>query len=162
MHDKMSRWGVGPVFALLSLGYGAIILGISRYYHPAFRIPYVPQWLLSGLGVLLLSIGIPFFGLSVITVMKAYNSDKLVTHGTYGCCRHPLYSAWVVFIVPAMVLMVNSWIGLTVPLVMYAILKNLVIKEEVYLQRVFGAEYVKYAQETPCILPLGCVKRLKN
>ncbi|MBN1663712.1 MAG: isoprenylcysteine carboxylmethyltransferase family protein [Deltaproteobacteria bacterium] len=160
MKEKMSIWGVGPIFAFLSIGYGVTVLAISHYFDPTFRIPLIPKRLLSGLGVVLLLIGIPFFILSVKSVMKAYNSDLLVTRGVYGCCRHPLYSAWVVFIVPGIVLLVNSWIGLTVPLFMFFLLRRLVIKEETYLERVFDSEYKDYKKEIPCILPFGYIKRL--
>ncbi|MBN2385104.1 isoprenylcysteine carboxylmethyltransferase family protein [bacterium] len=153
MREKMSRWGIGPIFASLSIGYGIVILLTSRYFYPFFRISIVPQWLLSAIGSILLLIGIPFFLISVRTVTNAYNSDSLVTNGIYKCCRHPLYSAWVVFIVPGTVLLVNSWLGLTVPLFMYVLLRKLVIKEEMYLEQVFGSEYREYKNKTPCILP---------
>ena len=94
--------------------------------------------------------------------MKAYNSDSLVTRGIYGCCRHPLYSAWVVFIVPGIVLLVNSWIGLTAPFFMYLLLRKLVIQEEIYLERMFGPKYIDYKIKTPCILPFGYLKKLYN
>ncbi len=162
MKEKMSRWGIGPIFAFLSIGYGILILAISRYFYPLFRIPLLPQWLLSVFGVVLLLIGIPFFIISVKTVMKAYNSDSLVTRGIYGCCRHPLYSAWVVFIVPGIVLLVNSWIGLTAPFFMYLLLRKLVIQEEIYLERMFGPKYIDYKIKTPCILPFGYLKKLYN
>jgi len=162
MIEKMSRWGVGPIFAVLSTGYGVFILAISRYFYPFFRIPLLPQWLLSISGLVLILIGVPFLIISIVTVMKAYNADALVTRGIYGCCRHPLYSAWVVFIVPGIVLLVNTWIGLTVPLFMYILLCKLAVKEEVYLDRIIGSEYVDYKMETPCILPYGYLKRLFN
>lgn len=162
MNEKMSRWGVGPIFAFLSVGYGVIAFAISRYFNPIFQIPLLPKWFLSGLGLVLIFIGTPFLIVSVKTVMKAYNSDSLVTQGVYGCCRHPLYSAWVAFIVPGIVLLANSWIGLTAPLFMYFLLCKLVKKEEDYLEKVFGAEYIEYKKETPCILPFGCLKKLYN
>jgi hypothetical protein len=46
MKEKMSRWGVGPTFAFLSISYEMIMLAIRRYFHPAFQIPFVPYWLL--------------------------------------------------------------------------------------------------------------------
>ena len=152
----MSRWGIGPIFAFLSIGYGFLTLIISRNYDPFFRIPILPQWLLSAIGTILLSIGILFFIISVKTLTKAYNSDSLVTNGIYKCCRHPLYSAWVVFIVPGIIFLENSWIGMTTPVFMYLLLYRLVIKEENYLEQMFGSEYLAYKKKTPCILPLGC------
>jgi len=70
--------------------------------------------------------------------------------------HHPLYSAWVVFIVPGIIFLENSWIGMTTPVFMYLLLYRLVIKEENYLEQIFGSEYLAYKKKTPCILPLGC------
>jgi protein-S-isoprenylcysteine O-methyltransferase Ste14 len=53
----------------------------------------------------------------------------------------------------------NSWIGLTVPVVMYVIVKFLVSKEDEYLEQEFGEEYRVYKKQVPAILPLGWLKR---
>lgn len=50
MSEKMSRWGIGPVFALLSIVYGIIMLAISRYYYPAFTIPFIPYGIICKKG----------------------------------------------------------------------------------------------------------------
>ena len=158
MKEKMSRWGIGPIFTFLSIGYGMIMLVISHYTYPVFQIDFVPYWLMSTLGIALIVIGVPFFIISVITVSRAYNADELVTDGVFRCCRHPLYASWVVFIVPGIVLLVNSWIALTTPIFMFVILRILVTKEETYLEDVFGSEYLDYKRKVPCILPYGLLK----
>ena len=94
------------------------------------------------------------FGTVVVDVVHALY-DELVTDGIYRCCRHPLYASWVVFIVPGIVFLVNSWIGLTIPIFMYFVLRILVRKEEIYLASVFGSEYSDYKKRVPCILPYG-------
>lgn len=162
MKEKMSRWGVGPTFASLSIGYGVVTLAISRYFYPAFQIGFVPYWLLSILGIALIFIGVPFFIISVTTVTRAYNANTLVTDGIFRCCRHPLYGSWVVFIVPGIVFLANSWIGLTTPLFMYFLLLKLVKKEEIYLEGVFGSEYLEYKKRVPCVFPVGCLKQSYN
>ncbi len=162
MEEKMSRWGIGPIFTALSVGYGIVTIVLSRYFHPVFQIKFIPYWFLTILGISLMVIGIPFFIVSVKTVMRAYNADELVTDGIYRCCRHPLYASWVVFIVPGIVLLVNSWLGLTTPIFMYFILRKLVKKEEIYLESVFGSEYLHYKQMIPCILPIGYLKQSYN
>lgn len=159
MEGKMSRWGVGPTFAFLSIVYGMVTLAISRYFYPAFQITQVPAWFLSILGIALILIGVPFFIFSVITVTRAYNANALVIIGVFRCCRHPLYGSWVIFIVPGVVFLLKSWIGLTAPLFMYFLLRKLVIKEENYLEQVFGSEYIEYKKRVPCIFPFGCFKR---
>jgi protein-S-isoprenylcysteine O-methyltransferase Ste14 len=157
MNEKMSRWGIGPVFAALSIGYGIVIQALGRYYQPFFQIDFVPRRLLVILGVALIAAGVPFFIRSVSTVTRAYNADDLVTDGVFRFCRHPLYASWVVFIVPGIILLSNSWIGLTTPIFMYLLLKNLVKKEEVYLESLFGPKYVDYKRKVPCILPYGTI-----
>ncbi len=158
--EKMSRWGIGPIFAALSIMYGFIIAVISRYYHPLFKIEFIQEHILFLFGVILIIIGIPFYIVSARVVMKAYNADKLITGNIYRCCRHPLYASWVVFIVPGLVLLINSWIGLTAPIFMYILLRILVKKEEIYLENKFGTEYLNYKNMVPCILPYGLF--LKN
>jgi protein-S-isoprenylcysteine O-methyltransferase Ste14 len=106
---RMSRWGVGPVFAALSISYGLMTLLVSRYFHPVFQISFVPYSYLAILGVILIWIGVPFWIIAVRTIMRAYNANELVTGGVYRCCRHPVYSSWVVFIVPGIALLVSSW-----------------------------------------------------
>jgi protein-S-isoprenylcysteine O-methyltransferase Ste14 len=155
MEDKMSRWGIGPIFAGLSIGYGMIMLAISWYYRPKFQMDFLPYRLLSATGIALIVIGIPFYFMSVKSVMRAYNADELVTGGFFRCCRHPIYASWVVFLIPGIVLLVNSWICLTIPIFMYIVVRLLVKKEEIYLESVFGSEYRNYKNRVPCILPYG-------
>ena len=59
------------------------------------------------------------------------------------------------FSCPRYVFLINSWIGLTAPLVMYIFLRILVRKEEEYLEQKFGEEYIAYKKMTPAVLPLG-------
>jgi len=155
----MSRWGTGPIFAALSLGYGILSIIINRRFYPVFQIGFPPSWFLSILGIALIVFGIPFFLVSVKTVTRAYNADELVTDGIYRWCRHPLYASWVVFIVPGIALLLNSWIVLTTPLFMYLILRKLVKKEEDYLESVFGSRYLDYKRKVPGILPFGFLKQ---
>ena len=137
MESRMSRWGVGPLFATLSIVYGLAAWGAGRTFHPLFEIGIVPHRLLTVLGVSLIAVGIPFYLVAVVAVMRAYNSDKLVTHGVYGFCRHPLYASWAVLIAPGVVLLIGTWLGLTVPVFMCLVLRRLVQSEEQYLQDVF-------------------------
>lgn len=158
----MSRWGIGPVFAALSIGYGFITFAVSYYFHPGFQIEFLPYRLLSILGIALILIGLPFFIISARTVSRAYNSDKLVTDGIFRCCRHPLYGSWVVFIVPGIALLLKSWIVMSTALFMYFLLRKLVKKEEVYLEHVFGSDYREYQRRVPCVFPFGWLKRSYN
>jgi len=156
---KMSRWGVGPIFAVLSIMYLFAPSMISKYYYPFFRMEFIQDKILLAAGIVLIVIGVPFYLVSSIGVMKAYNADRLITGSVFKCCRHPLYASWVVFIAPGIVLLLNSWLDLTIPIFMYIVLRVLVQKEEIYLENRFGAEYLKYKKDVPCILPYGLFLR---
>ena len=162
MERKMSRWGIGPIFASLSIGYGLIMSATSRYFYPYFQIKFFSYRFITMLAIILIVIGIPFFLISVLMVTRAYNADRLTTDSVFRCCRHPLYASWVVFIVPGIVLLATSWISLTVPVFMYIILRILVQKEEIYLKDISGTEYLDYKKKVPCILPYGWLKQTSN
>lgn len=154
----MSRWGIGLIFTFLSIAYSIIIFSLDRLFYPLFQIEIVPSIVLIIPGILLIVAGIPFFIISVIKISRAYNANTLVTNGIFRCCRHPLYASWTVFIVPGIILLSKSWIGLTIPIFMYFLLLILVKKEENYLIRIFGSEYLEYKRRVPCILPYGCFR----
>lgn len=155
MTKKMSRFGVGPVFVVLSLGYFAATFMLTRLYPSTFLIQAIPYQVLVALAVILMAFGIPFFILSLITVMRAYKADKLVTTGVFGCCRHPVYGSWVAFNAPGLVLLAKSWLCLTTPVFMYFVARLLVCREETYLEGVFGEAYRAYKKQVPCLLPFG-------
>jgi len=157
----MSRWGIGVIFAPVSLAYGMFTLALTYIFKPLFNLDFIPSTIRIIIGLLFLVIGIPFFISSVVAVSRAYNADKLVCSGIFRCSRHPLYASWVFFLVPGIVFLCNSWIGLTTPLFMYILLKNLVRKEEIYLENRFGSKYIEYKKKTPCILPIGFLYKIR-
>lgn len=158
MSDAMTRFGVGPEFSLLSAGCLIVATGLRLAWPDLFRIDFVPYKLLVTIGVVLIAIGLPFYIMAVMTVMKAFDAGRLCTHSVFRCCRHPVYASWVVFLVPGIVLLMNSWVGLIVPVVMYVLLRLLVRREEAYLEQRFGDEYRAYRDRVPAVAPLGWLR----
>jgi protein-S-isoprenylcysteine O-methyltransferase Ste14 len=151
---RMSIFGVGPWFVLLSAIYTVPAIVIRAQDPSYFQIPFVPFWVLVIVGVVLLAIGIPFFFAALVQLIRGFPEGKLFTGGTYAMCRHPVYGCWVVFNVPGIVLLMNSWIGLLVPVLMYVTLRLLVRREEAHLEQIFGEEYRRYRRRTPAVFPL--------
>jgi len=156
---KMKMWGVGRIFARISLAYGLLIWATEHFFSLNFKIAIIPPYLRAAPGVLLIVTGLIFFAAAVTAVRRALSAGRLVTTGVFRCCRHPLYAAWPVFIVPGIALLAGSWLGLTVPVFMFAVLSLLVRKEEKTLEEEFGPEYREYRKKVPAILPYGCLKR---
>ena len=153
MKRKMSMLGIGLYFAFISLIYLSIVMIIDHYTDPLFKIDLLPNEILYITGMALLLFGIPYYVLCAVTIRKAYNRDSLCTTGVYSTCRHPLYSTWIFFIIPGIVLFFRSWILLSLPLVMYVILLLLAGKEEKYLEKRFGDEYSTYKERTNFAFP---------
>lgn len=96
------------------------------------------------------------------SVMRAYNQDRLVTSGVSSLVRHPIYSGWIVFIVPGLVLLSRSWPALLTPLVAYAVFKLLTHREDEYLQQRFGAAYLAYRARVNELVPIPHFGQPKN
>jgi protein-S-isoprenylcysteine O-methyltransferase Ste14 len=80
----------------------------------------------------------------VVTVMRAYNRDQLVTSGVFALVRHPVYGAWITLIFPGLALLTRSWPMFISPLIAYALFKRLIHREDEYLEKRFGQAYLDY------------------
>lgn len=161
MTEEMTRWGVGPKFTLLSIGYAIPIFALSMYFKTSFKMDFIPYRMIATIAIVLILIGIPFYIIAAVTLTRAFNAGKLVTSGAFGICRHPIYASWIIFIVPGIALLLNSWIALTIPVMMYLFLRllvRLVRKEEMYLEKTFSNEYTEYKRKIPAVLPIGWIK----
>jgi protein-S-isoprenylcysteine O-methyltransferase Ste14 len=157
MTKPMTLWGVGPLWALISISY-AIAAGFITRACPALRIPELLYPALTFLGIFLIVLGLPYCVLSARAVLRAFAAGELVTDGVYGTCQHPLYSSWIFFIVPGIALLLHSGFGLTISLAMYAALRVLAKREEACLVEKFGDSSLRYQARVPFVLPVGWLK----
>jgi protein-S-isoprenylcysteine O-methyltransferase Ste14 len=104
--------------------------------------------------MVLLVIGMPMWLTGVRAVMRAYNGDRLVTSGVFGFVRHPVYSAWIVFNIPAIALLCRSWPLLLTPVVAYVVFKLGITTEDDYLEQRFGQEYRDYRARVNEVIPI--------
>ncbi len=156
--QKMKFTGVGPIYIAVSLIYTALIMFIVYSNNRQDQIPFVPDYIRIYTGIFMMVVGFPFYIMAIKQVLKAYRATELVTTGVYSFCRHPLYTAWAVFIVPGGVLLINSLIAFTIPVFMWLLLRLIVPKEEAYLENTFGKEYLEYKKRVPCVMPYGFIK----
>jgi len=153
MHKEMNRLGVGPKFALLGLVYGAVILVLHYSFFPTLTFTLISKWVNIVLGTILIIIGFPLFILSGIMVHTHIGKGKLCTTGVYAYCRHPLYGAWVLFVVPGIVMITGSVVAISWPVFLYILCKIYTAEEERYLRTKFGDEYLGYEKEVYAIFP---------
>jgi protein-S-isoprenylcysteine O-methyltransferase Ste14 len=154
MKNRLSRWGVGPQIAVVALTYAAVA-GTATARWPGFcRIRLVPFVVPAVMALILLMAGVAMLVVAAPSVMRAYDHDQLVTSGLSALVRHPIYSAWIVFIVPGLALLSRSWPALLTPLVAYLVFKVLIHREDEYLQQRFGEVYLAYRARVNELIPI--------
>jgi hypothetical protein len=77
----------------------------------------------------------------------------LATTGIFGVVRNPIYSAWIVFLIPGLVSLSRSWLLLLTPLVAYLVFKFRIRREDEYLEKRFGQAYRDYRRRVNEIIP---------
>ncbi|RPI19861.1 MAG: isoprenylcysteine carboxylmethyltransferase family protein [Ignavibacteriae bacterium] len=152
--QNMSMWGIGPKMALITFPYFALTIILSYLYPNIFNLDFIPWNLTTILGTILLILGIIFYISSARTLLKEFQNGKLLTKGPYSLCRNPLYSAFIVFIIPAISLLINSWLALTTAVLMYFVFKCVIKAEYNYLKEKFGDEYIQYEKNVNEIIPI--------
>jgi len=154
MKDRLSRWGVGPRIAAAALSY-AIVAGAATHRWPdTCRMLFVPYSVFASLGGFVLVIGVAMLVFAARSATKAYNHDQLVSSGVFALVRHPIYSAWIVLILPGLVLLSRSWPMMLTPLVAYTVFKLSIRREDEYLQHRFGDAYLDYRTRVNELIPI--------
>jgi len=128
---------------------GALALGLAL--HAPFRIPVLPVTVARILGVLLIACAAAIFISALRAMARAGTSFRterpttaIVTDGPFGYTRNPIYVALTLRYV-GIALTINAlWVLLLIVPVIVVMQLGVVAREERYLERKFGDEYVRY------------------
>jgi protein-S-isoprenylcysteine O-methyltransferase Ste14 len=150
---QMTRWGVGPEFTIISLIYAAIIFAIQNTLLNELRFTVFTRLINHLLAIILIGIGLIVFFMSAWTIDKYYFKSRLCKRGVYAYLRHPIYGSWISFIVPGVIVLRGSILGITIPLFMYFVFRILIPIEENYLLDKFGDEYIEYKSNVWSVFP---------
>lgn len=145
--------GCGPAWGTVSFGYmGATIA--AHYVRPEwFTITAVPYPVFAAVGGVLIALGLAFWTWARRTIARGFKQGTLITDGPYGWVRHPLYTAWMLLVVPGIALLFRSWLVLTAPLVMAGLFAVFIRSEEQTLTAAFGQAYRDYKTRVPSVFP---------
>lgn len=156
---KLNFFGIGPKIAIIMLPWLAIAIIISSFRKELFKFT-VNNDLILFAGIALMVIGLIFYFSTVRLLLSALKETRLMTKGAYSLCQNPLYAAIILFIIPALSLILNSWLVLTTSVIGYILVKIHIKKEYRELETFFGEDYRKYREQTPEFFPFP-VKKLK-
>jgi len=158
---KMDFYGIGPKIGRVLIPWLALTIVLSSISN-RFNFYTERNSGLTISGAVLLVFGLIFYFSSVRLLLKGLKEGKLVTSGTFSLCQNPLYMSFIWFLIPALALLLNSWLVLTTCVVGFVLLKVYVGKEYLVLEEAFGDEYLKYKNETPEFVPLPFKKWMKR
>jgi len=112
-------------------------------------------WATPSFVAILLGLPMVIVGLALRTWASGYlaKNTRLCTAGPYGLCRHPMYLANIIILAGILVAGNNVYMtaaGVLLAIVVYVFAIH---REEALLYYLFGDDYARYRQTTPCLLP---------
>jgi protein-S-isoprenylcysteine O-methyltransferase Ste14 len=155
--------GTGPAFIGLLLPFIGAAIAATLLWPGITRSPMRPNHVFILMGVFWLVLGVLFWALSMLRFLPGFKQGRLVTSGTYGWCRHPIYASLVMFWLPAVGLIAETWTFYVVALIAWPLAHAAIRREETELAGLFGEEWKAYAASTNALLPLpprGRVRRV--
>lgn len=150
--NRLNFMGAGPKIGLIALPWLAASVFLTTKFEDAFSFSAGAKTL-SLIGFAWLIIGIILYLLTVPVLLKGLKTTKLMKSGTFYLCSNPLYSSIILFIVPGIAFMMNSWLVLTTSVVAFAAFRIFIKCEYEEMEKIFGEDYRKYRKETPEIIP---------
>lgn len=155
---KLNFLGVGPRIATVLLPWLAATIIISIWKKGLFTYSDNRRPVIIA-GVILMAAALGFYFSTVRLLLKGLTETKLMTNGPYGLCQNPLYASICLFILPALSLIMNSWLVLTSSLIGYIMFKIFIKHEYNELEKFFGQQYLDYKNRTPEFFPVPFLKR---
>jgi protein-S-isoprenylcysteine O-methyltransferase Ste14 len=121
---------------------------VVEWFFPTSFVRGTLRWIL---GALILAAGIALNISGFITQKRAgtdpipFNpSTRIVAHGLYRFSRNPMYIGFASCTLGLAIVVDSAWILLAVPIGLVLIDRIVITREERYLERKFGEEYLNY------------------
>ncbi len=150
---KLNFLGIGPKIAMVLLPWLGASIVLSCLHIEFFKFVRQGSDILFIAGIALLVMGLVFYFSTVRMLLKGLKETRLMTTGTYSLCQNPLYASLILMIIPALSLLLNSWLILTSCIVGYIIFKRNIQHEYAELRSFFGESYLQYKNDTPEFFP---------
>jgi protein-S-isoprenylcysteine O-methyltransferase Ste14 len=146
MNKEMNIAGAAPFIAVPTFIYLAITIVISYLAYPDFRIIQNRLYIILP-GIAFILIGALMVISCARKLLKSFDNNKLMTDGLYQIFRNPMYVAYMIFIIPGIALLFNSWLAVTTVIINYVLFSLFIRKEHNYLKEKFGNDYEEYCKK---------------
>ncbi|WP_316896864.1 isoprenylcysteine carboxylmethyltransferase family protein [Pseudodesulfovibrio indicus] len=141
---------IRPAMLAAALGGAAAWAWPSVFLFPAGFLQ--PLRALIGWMLVLAALGLYFWGM--VRLLRAMKEDRLDTDGPFALVRHPMYSAWLVFLFPGLALVTGAWAIVAASVAgWFAFRRWAPVEERSMLDR-FGSAYERYREQVPALIPI--------
>ena len=141
------------VIALPPLIYGAALV-IGLVLHVMYPIAFLPQQVTVWVGVPLIVVSSVIVGSALRALARANTAfyvrrptTAIVTDGAFRYSRNPMYVSLTLLYLGIALLVNTLWLVLLLVPLMIVIQRGVVAREERYLERKFGDEYLRYKRQ---------------
>lgn len=94
-----------------------------------------------------LAVGVVLWLWSVVLILTRVPKGELITTGPFSLMKHPLYTSVGLLVLPFGGLLLNTWMGVVLGVVLYAAARMYAPEEEEQLAATFGTEWDRYMRE---------------
>lgn len=137
--------GSGDRIMLFTLPFLIVGLGANIAYPSLFDVGGPPT-ALRVVSIAIMAAGVAIWAWSVTLIVTRVPRGELITTGPYALVKHPLYTAVALLVLPWLGLLLNTWLGALVGVVMYIGSRMFAPAEEAALSRTFGTAWTEYSK----------------
>ena len=95
-------------------------------------------------GITLVAWGMVTFRRARTAILPSHGASRLVSSGPYRFTRNPMYAGLTIAYLGGAALIDSAWPVIVLPIVLMALVRLVISREEAYLHDAFGAEYAAY------------------
>jgi protein-S-isoprenylcysteine O-methyltransferase Ste14 len=135
--------GSGDRIGLFTLPFLVVGLVFNLVYPSVFDVGG-PATALRVVSAIVLGAGVAVWAWSVGLILTKVPRGELVTSGPYAVVKHPLYTGVALLVLPGLGLLLDTWLGAALGIVMYLGVRLYAPAEEAELSKTFGAGWEAY------------------
>jgi protein-S-isoprenylcysteine O-methyltransferase Ste14 len=138
--------GSGDKIGLFTLPF--LLLGvILNRKKPLFFSVGGPPIVVKVIALLMLLPGVTMWIWSVMLIVTNVLQNKPITTGPYALVKHPLYTSVALLVLPSIGLLLNTWLGGVIGIILYTGSRLFAPEEEALLSKTFGPTWEEYRKQ---------------
>ncbi len=138
--------GSGDKIGLFTLPFLLLGVILNRKKPSFFRVGG-PPIVVKVIALLMLLPGVTMWIWSVLLIVTNVPQNKLITNGPYALVKHPLYTSVALLVLPSIGLLLNTWLGGVIGIILYTGSRLFAPEEEALLSKTFGPTWEEYRKQ---------------